>query len=382
MGEKRGSARGRFCARRKLCTLTRLFWAEGMKGTAEKSLCDIDDSVASAVDYLKRSAPDFVVALVVDWLLHLRIARGLTVTTIASYCKSIAQFLIWMRSKALVLSEITATDIDDWQKYEFIQKRLSPRTRRKNLVIVRRFYEWLAQYHGYNNPALNTPPPKINKLVPKKFETRELLKLFESCNRETPLGVRDYSMLLFFYATGARREEVQSLSMSQLNIQTKIGRVRFFGKGAKERMVTFGAEVVDALRQWFVTREQVGVIDNDAVWVGVGPRQKGLRMSVKGVDEMLRRRVEKLKLPPKGLHALRVSFATDMYDAGEQIEVIQQLMGHENIETTRRYIVVSERRQRAKMPGSRLNEITGGKTSEQPLWIQEKLQNAGMFERG
>ena len=332
---------------------------------------EVSSAIAALNDQVKPAQADEVV----DWLTHLRVAKGLAPRTIETYCKGIMGFLVWLNSGGQNMSTLTVEDIDDWQKMLYIERQLAPSTRRHQLTVVRQFFEWQTAYRDGHNPAQHAPAPRLTKYVPRKYSTRELTKLLDTCSDDRLVDIRDYALMLFIYATGARREEACSLRLDQITLSRSSGRVRFFGKGAKERELSFDRPVVEVLSRWLEMRESIEIEDRSHLWCNVAGAHTGKLFKLRTVDSIIERRCKQARIPNKGLHSLRVTFATDLYDSGVGVEIIQVLLGHEDINTTRRYIVISEKQQRARMPKARLNEVTGGKSYELPLWLQQKQQH-------
>jgi len=342
--------------------------------TSRQVLSEISTGVAYRVSELDRRVPGKLADLAIDWLIYLRVSKGLAAQTIDTYCKGLIQFWLWLSSHRIELEDVSVSTINDWQKSLYVERRLSNRTRRQQLVLVRQFFVWLKANRGGINPAEGVPSPKISKLTPRKYTTPELKKLFEACRGDDHRAIRDYALILFFYATGARREETSVLQMDQLTFLERVGRVKFIGKGAKEREVSFEQPVADALRRWLTVRDTIDVVDQGNVWCNVDGQHFREPTRMVTIENIFRRRCKQAKIPHRGLHALRVTFATDLYDSGERIEVIQNILGHESVETTRGYIVVSETHRRVKMPANRINALTGETKNGLPLWIQKKQQ--------
>jgi site-specific recombinase XerD len=280
-----------------------------------------------------------------------------------------------MHDSKLTLDGVTLQALEDWQKWMFVARHYGEQFRKQHIAALRQFFAWRDRFLNKPNPSKFMRGPKVTKKTPRKFNTQDLQRLFATCDKSTTLGARDYAMLLFFYATGARKEEAQQLDIGQLTLRDRTGKVRFIGKGAKEREVTFQGEAVDAMRRWLSLRDTMTLANKNAVWIGVcGQTQYGDRITGGAIEHMLKRRIKLAGINAKGLHSLRVTFATDLYDEGVDIAIIQQLLGHEKIETTRRYIIVSDRKLNTKMPTSRINIITGRANHELPRWAQKKQQ--------
>lgn len=339
------------------------------------------DGMPAVLRRLERhKLPKALEAALVEWIVHLRVSRALSVRTAENYMNAVALYALWLRKardKAIDAAE--PADVEAWMQYLFAQAGQKARTRGLKLTAIRRFYSWrLSMGKGRINPAADIQGPKRGKPLPKKYTEAQLRALFASCDRDKPIGIRDYSILMMFYATGARRDELEKLGLSQLVLREKGGEARFHGKGAKERVVRFGQSCSDAIKAWLYERDRMAAIhDEDAVWLGLAGHSIGKRFKRFGLYSVVARAIKRagLRIDGRtGVHRLRVTFATDLFDSGAaDLEAIQMLLGHESIETTRGYLAISERRQKARMPESQIRKITGD-TGKVPLWLQHKQQ--------
>jgi len=324
--------------------------------------------------------PKAVTGDLVEWIVHLRVSRALSVHTAENYMNAVAMYAAWLRkSREKSIQAATPSDVEAWMQHLYAQAGQRARTRGLKLTAVRRFYSWrLTVGKGSKNPAADIQGPKREKPLPKKYTDSQLRALFLSCDRETPIGARDYSVLMMFYATGARREELETLNLSQLELREQTGKVRFHGKGAKEREVRFGRSCCNALRTWLFMRDRLpSIYDEDAVWLGLTGPSIGKRFKRFGLYGVVARAIKRAGLHIDGrigVHRLRVTYATDLFDSGAaDMEAIQMLLGHESIETTRGYLAISDRRQKARMPESQIKKITG-EEAPLPLWLRRKQQ--------
>lgn len=346
----------------------------------EANLLDSGDLIALALKRAKRRVESGVVtgeqyAMLVSWMGHVRISRGLKPTTGRVYVDGVCLFLEEMNAAQNPLEAVTAADVEAWSQRLYLERREGARTREGRLTAVRQFFDWRERCGMGVNPARTVKGPKKPKPAPRKYSTAQLRAMFTTLDREKNLGIRDYAVMLFFLATGARRDEVAGLDLDQVALQQRVGMVRLHGKGAKDRTLTFEGEAVYALQAWLAVRDTVDVIDTGAVFVGLNGRFKGRRLSRSGLDGVIKRaqRLARLKLPERSaLHMLRSTFATRLYDESGDIEVVRIAMGHDDINTTRRYIAISDRQLRTRISSDFLNEITGGKRNGTPLWIQQQ----------
>lgn len=316
-----------------------------------------------------------------SWALWLRINRGLQPTTAANYVEAVAEFAEWTNERGAGAwpQPVTPDVVNDWQQHQALALRLTPEARHVKLVALRQVYRWGAAMKGWSDPTAGIAGPKRRERVPRKFSRNQLQRLFATCDRGTIKGRRDYAVLLFFLATGARRSEVAGLTLQQLELRSKVGAVRFVGKGSKERMVAFEGEAVDALRAWLADLDGIDRPDPAAVFVALGGGHRGRRLGTGGLHDILQRAAKKAAMTlgeGQALHRLRATFATALYDQTRDIERVRIAMGHDDINTTREYLAISDTQMQTRLSGDFLAGVTGA-SRPLPLWLQHQQRARG-----
>ena len=344
----------------------------------KQQFLSVKDRTANELAIVCNSAlPDEYIEKLVLWISHLRINRGLSTNTVGNYLHGIFNFMLWLKENEIELLKVQASNITRWQQYCFVTKNECTKTRALNLIAVRRFYAWIELEGGIVNPARSVQGPKKDKRIPRKYSSDQLKRLFAVHDTDKIIGARDFAILLFLYSTGARRTEIVNLELSQIELEKRVGTVRFFGKGAKERVLTFEGPAVVALRHWLYLRDTLTVIDHESVFIGVNGRNKCKRLGFSGLSDVLKRAAKKAGIRgvhdgDLGLHKMRVTFATDLYDQGIDLETIRILMGHNDINTTREYLAITERQLKTRMPTARVNNLLGHQ-KEMPRYVTNKI---------
>lgn len=160
---------------------------------------------------------------------------------------------------------------------------------------------------------------------------------------------RDRAILLLFLNTGMRVSECVSLNINNIQYEGSQARVIILGKGGKERMLKLNETALTALREYIEKRPREGLDPDsqDALFLN----KNRTRMSRKGVYETLQKYVKEANLPPKSAnispHKLRHTLATLLLSNGENIRVVQEILGHSSIQTTQIYthVINSEKDQ-------------------------------------
>lgn len=308
------------------------------------------------------------------WLIHLTIDGGSrAATTGQTYALSVGGFLAWVGAEGVDHRKAITADFDRWQRWLAVDRGHGHAYRAQQAAAVRNFYDWrrsrgLAEKNAAGDLRAPRPRPK----PPRKYTTEQLQALFRAVAKgpEFRRG-RDLAILLLLLSTGMRREEITRLSLEDLELTRRTGLVRIDGKGAKEREVPFEGPVVDALLAWLQERESMGSdIDPDAVFLATTGPTAGKRLSMKAHEEIVSRHAKAAKLRSWGMHRFRVTYATQLYDDGAGIEEIRALMGHESIETTRRYLAVSDRARKTRLKPDRQHKVLGTKPTGEPMWVR------------
>lgn len=178
------------------------------------------------------------------------------------------------------------------------------------------------------NAAAEVRGPRLGRKLVSFLPIDEATNLMNAGD----LGVRERAILELLWATGLRVSELVSLDLDDVERGERKVRVR--GKGGKERIALYGAEAAAALDAYL-----------DGRGVGRGPLfmgRGGRRLGVRGVFEIVRRRARAAGITRRvSPHTLRHTFATHLLDAGADLRMIQELLGHSRLSTTQRYTHVS-----------------------------------------
>lgn len=344
------------------------------------NVVDLSQQVNSRVErFLPRvrdaGIGDHVATELSEWVGFLSVIRNYADRTVELYRNAVIEYFVWLQSTRY--QAITVESVESWLRHLTLKQRNSASTCTLKLSAIRQFCAW-REYHGKGiNPLRGVPGPKRQRHIAQKFSTEQLQRLFATFDRGTAIGLRNYALLGLMYATGARRNEMIELNLEQLELQKRVGAVRFFGKGAKERVLSFEGPLVDALYEWLSVRDSY-VTDpgREAVWIALGPPNKGGRLCAATLANIFHRAARQagLRAGSAWPHKMRSTFATDMYDAGVDLEIIRVLMGHSDIRTTEAYLAITDKRLRARMPAARLHELLNDNVTRMPAYALSKVK--------
>ena len=208
---------------------------------------------------------------------------------------------------------------------------ISPAARARKLSSIKSFFKYLTVRTKQltENPAADLEYPKLRKSLPKYLtleQSAALLKAVSGQNQE-----RDYAILMLFLSCGIRRSELVGLNLTDVYED----RIRVVGKGNKERFVYFGSSCRRAIDAYLPIRHKMVLTDNRALF---GSRNSN-RISTDAVHALVKKAFLKAGLDASqfSAHKLRHTAATMMLSGGVDVKTVQEVLGHENLNTTQIY---------------------------------------------
>lgn len=258
--------------------------------------------------------------------------------------------------------------VESWMRYIYQDcKNRSNATRASRLSGLRSVCRWMvSKGHLAADPTEGIPTPKFTPPAATKFATFDLQALMSAPDPDKVLGIRDKAILMLFYVTGMRRQEMSDLTLEQLHLlPSSGGYVTIKGKGSKHRSVGFGKTIVPIIQRWLITRAQYAEKNERHLFIAIQAHTKtgaGLGLGTSGMNFVMKRAAEAIGMRSKEafLHKLRSTYATDLYDSGYNVGEIRLLMGHSSEMTTWRYIAISQRHlEKTRIPDDRVALIAG-----------------------
>jgi integrase/recombinase XerD len=272
---------------------------------------------------------------------------GLSANTLAAYRRDLQGLQAWLNPQGLQLPEVGEPTL---QAY-FAQRHGDTRatTANRRLTVFRRFFRWaLREQWISSDPTLKLLSAKQPLRVPKTLSEDQVTALLAAPDVQTPLGLRDRTMLELMYASGLRVSELVGLQLFQIGLQD--GVLRVMGKGSKERLVPFGQEAGDWLQRYLAQARPVLLSgqQHDAVFVTQRGARAGSAMTRIMFWSLVRKYARqadiRVALSP---HTLRHAFATHLLNHGADLRAVQLLLGHADISTTTIYTHVARERLQA-----------------------------------
>lgn len=274
---------------------------------------------------------------------YLRDQRHASPQTLRAYENDLIQFGEFLREEHIRGPAPGPEGIDSLAVRGFVarlsRQGLSRTSIARKLSAVRSFLRFAVREGRIEaNPALGVPTPKLPRHLPHHLTVDETFNLLEHIQGDDAASLRDRALLEFLYATGLRVGELVGLCLDNLDLGSRMVRVR--GKGGKERLVPFGAKAEQALVRWLDASRPLREKrrEQDALFLNL----RGGRLTDRSVRRILDRRLREAAIQAEvSPHALRHSFATHLLGAGADLRGIQELLGHASLSTTQRYTHVS-----------------------------------------
>ena len=240
------------------------------------------------------------------------------------------------------IREIDTPDIFDFLSYLANDRAVNPESaapdygisaaaRARKLSSIKSFYKYLTVRTKQleENPVAELEYPKLRKSLPKYLTLDQSAALLQAVSGQNEK--RDYAILMLFLNCGIRRSELVGLNLTDVYED----RIRVVGKGNKERFVYFGSACRKAIDAYLEERKQIELSDNRALF---GSRDKN-RISVTAVHRLVKKALLQAGLDSTqfSAHKLRHTAATMMLSGGVDVKTVQEVLGHENLNTTQIY---------------------------------------------
>jgi len=242
---------------------------------------------------------------------YLSVTKALDSLTISSYISDLTQLEN--------LTQKTLTKLDTTDVLKFLASFENKRTLNRKLSSINAFFAFCHKY-DFSHEKIKIPMAKVPKNLPKYISNEEILDGLNLIDRSSLIGLRDYALILFLYASGCRISE--ALSVQRADIVDGWLKIRF-AKGEKERVVPLAPVATQALERYLQEQD----ISSPYIWLNY----RGEQLS----------RISAFKIVKKYLgvspHVLRHSFASSLIIGGADLRVVQELLGHASLETTQIY---------------------------------------------
>ena len=271
---------------------------------------------------------------------------GLSKNSLSAYRRDLLLFARWLDEEtSKTIYEANSADVMGYIAHRRADKAT---TANRRLTVLKRFYRLGIRKHLVKaDPCLNLRAAKQAPRFPKTLSESQVEALLGAPDINSPLGIRDRTMLELMYASGLRVSEMVELKTIEVGLNEGVVRV-ISGKGGKERLVPFGAEAATWLKK-YLDEARPQLLDTKAQHKSTQDlflaRHTGQGMTRQAFWHIIKRYATLAGIDvPLSPHTLRHAFATHLLNHGADLRVVQLLLGHADISTTQIYTHVARER--------------------------------------
>ena len=263
-----------------------------------------------------------------------------------------------------LIRTVTLTDIYAYMNYLSRDRRLNNASRARKVATIRSFYKYLTNKAKLLDVNLvqDLDAPRLKKALPKYLDLDESLELLDHVEGKN--AIRDYCILTLFLNCGLRISELVGLNKTDV----RGDQLRVLGKGNKERVLFLNDACQRALADWMTERDAMTLVDQNALFVTLQNRRRITRAAV--------HKLVKKHLAGAGLdstqysaHKLRHTAATLMLQNGVDVRTLQEVLGHDHLNTTQIYTHVDSDELRV---AAKANPLASVRQRKKP--IQDKKE--------
>lgn len=274
--------------------------------------------------------------LIREYEMYLTTEAKLSKNTCSSYVNDITQYLDYIK-KYREKHDPEDINIEDIRSYLASLKRnhISSTSQSRKLSAMKSFHKFLMlEKYVSKNVAKLIQNPKQEKKLPTVLSIEEVENLLNVLSEDTPLELRNKTMIELAYSSGLRVSELVDLKMGNLHLNN--GFIEIFGKGNKERIVPVGEEAIYLINKYLETARLLYVNNKSKDYVFL--TRRGSNMTRQMFFEIIREKAKLAGITKEiSPHKLRHSFASHLLERGIDLRLIQELLGHESISTTEIY---------------------------------------------
>lgn len=258
-----------------------------------------------------------------------------------------------------LVSNVTLTDVYSFMNYLSRERSLNGASRARKVATIRSFYKYLTNKAKLIsvNPVQDLDAPHMKKALPRYLNLDESVNLLESVEGKN--AVRDYCILTLFLNCGLRISELIGLNKNDV----RGNQLRILGKGNKERILFLNDACQQALDDWLTERSGMTLIDQDALFVTLQNRR---RITKAAVHKLVKKHLAAAGLDSTqySSHKLRHTAATLMLQNGVDVRTLQEVLGHDHLNTTQIYTHVDSDDLRLAAKANPLNSVKKHKKTD------------------
>ena len=266
-----------------------------------------------------------------------------------------------------LVRDVTLTNIYAYMDYLARSRGLNSASRARKVAAIRSFYKYLTAKAKVLpvNPVQELDSPRLKKSLPKYLDLEESEALLDSVDGKN--ASRDYCILTLFLNCGLRISELVGLNKTDV----RGDQLRVLGKGNKERILYLNDACQKALSDWLKDRDALTLVDQNALFVTLQNRR---RISKAAVHKLVKKYLSAAGLDSTqySAHKLRHTAATLMLQNGVDVRTLQEVLGHDHLNTTQIYTHISSDDLRIAANANPLGRVRKKRQKNKPESEDEK----------
>ena len=273
-----------------------------------------------------------------NFIEYLKYQRNYSDFTCNNYKKDLNEYNSFILNNKINYKNMDYNDAKEYVIY-LNKKNDAKSTISRKLSSLRTFYKYLVLNNKVkSNPFLLVSSPKKEKRIPKFINYNNMEEILNVPNIKTKEGQRERVILEVLYASGVRVSELVNIKLKDIDFSNK--NILIFGKGSKERLVSFGDYALEYINLYLKEGRNLLLdgVKSDYLIVGKKSEKLTTRRVEQIIDDIIKRTSIKLNITP---HMFRHTFATHLLDNGCDLPVVQELLGHASLSSTEIYTHVS-----------------------------------------
>ncbi len=270
-----------------------------------------------------------------NFLSYLKFEKRYSNHTVVAYENDLQQFSDYLNKiyELNLASQVRHTQIRSWL-VSLIENKIDARSINRKISTLKSYFKFLMKTGSLEkDPMKKVQSPKISKRLPVFVEEKNIRDFISSFQYADDYeGIRNKTILILFYSTGMRLNELVNLKISDIDFYNQL--IKVLGKGNKERLIPFGRELNELLKEYLKMRKKNFNTETEKLLL----TDKGANIYPRLVYRIINQQLHELTtVEKKSPHVLRHSFATHMLNHGADINAIKEILGHANLSATQIY---------------------------------------------
>lgn len=277
---------------------------------------------------------------------YLALERGMAANTVEAYVSDVNTLIGHLEDNGLTDLGVTEPDL-----HAFLctlrDMGIGARSQARMLSGIRSYYKYLKLISAIEtDPTELLESPRLGRHLPEVLSTEEIDRLIAELPDEKEESLRNHAIIEMLYGSGLRVSELTDARLSRLSFEE--GCLIVEGKGSKQRIVPVSPLALDLIREYIPQRRMLNIRPDaqDVIFLN----RRGGRLSRVMVFYIIKELATLAGITKNvSPHTMRHSFATHLLEGGASLRVIQELLGHESLETTQIYVHLDRSRLRQEL---------------------------------